>query len=93
MKILIFNRRTIIIFIILLIVLSIGTIKIESPSDGNDLIGFPFRFYEYLGGKRTPEPLTRYIINYTNLIIDTVIIGIASILIEILARKKRKNVT
>ena len=63
MKRSVFNRRTIFIFLLLFISVSILTIRIESPSDGNDLIGFPFRFYEHLGGKRLPEPLNRTTFN------------------------------
>ena len=83
-----FTRRTIVVFILLFMVLSIVTIQIGSPSDGNDLIGFPFRFYTYLGGKRIPEPLSRYIISYPKMILDMVIIGAVS-LIEIFIQKRK----
>jgi hypothetical protein len=29
------------------------SINCGGPSDGNDRMGFPFPFYEYLGGKRS----------------------------------------
>lgn len=38
---------------LLFVVLTILTLKIESPSDGNDTFGFPFTFYKIFGGKRT----------------------------------------
>jgi len=92
MKLIVLCRRSIIIFILLFIVVSIVTLEIKSPYDGNDLVGFPFRFYEFLGGKRTPVPLTRSIFNYLNLVNDIVVIGITSIVIDNLIRRlKKKN--
>jgi hypothetical protein len=63
--------------------------RIESSSDGNNSIGFPFRFYEYLGGKRIPEPLTRNIFSYLNFIIDSIIIAITSIVIVFTFRNRK----
>jgi hypothetical protein len=84
-----FTRRTIIVFLLLFIILSLLTIVPGSMSDGNDLVGFPFRFYIYLGGKRIPEPLSRYIISYPKLILDMLIIGLASVGIEIFFQKRK----
>jgi len=78
---------------ILFVVATIMTMKIDSPADGNDLIGFPLKYYEYLGGKRNPEPPTRHIYNYGNLIIDIAIIAIISICIVYIIKKIKKNVT
>jgi hypothetical protein len=41
---------------LLFVVLTLLTLKIESPSDGNDTFGFPFIFYKAFGGKRTYYP-------------------------------------
>ncbi|MGN6648079.1 MAG: hypothetical protein ACTHJT_16265 [Cytophaga sp.] len=86
-----FTRRAIAIFILLFIVLSLVTLVPGSKSDGNDLIGFPFRFYIYLGGKIRPEPLSRFIISYPKLIFDLLIIGIASVCIEMFIQKRKRT--
>ncbi len=66
-------KRVFKVFILLLSVFFIITVlseKAESMNDGNDTYGFPFTFYTYLGGKRIPEPPSREIYNYMNLLID-----------------------
>jgi len=55
---------------IIFIILTIVTSSLKSPSDGNDLFGFPLTFYTYLGGKKIIEPESRIIMNYYNLLVD-----------------------
>ena len=64
-----FLFRTLIYSVIGFFVVSLITMKINSPSDGNNVVGFPFKFYEYLGGKRIVE-LNREIIYIGNLLLD-----------------------
>ena len=82
------TRWSIAIFVISFIILNLITISINSPSDGNDLIGFPFPYYEYLGGKRFPEPESRHLFRSLNLVIDFLVIGIPSLLLGRLISKK-----
>jgi len=58
---------------ILILMLGI-TSSFNSAADGNDVIGFPLPFYEYLGGKRFPEPITRYNFNSLAFIADVIIL-------------------
>lgn len=53
-------QRLVLISFLFLLVIQILTLDFLSASDGNNKIGFPFTFYEYLGGKRFPEPNTRH---------------------------------
>lgn len=41
---------------LLFVVLTWVTSSIETPFDGNDEFGFPFRFYKIYGGKRSFYP-------------------------------------
>ena len=54
----------------------------QGPSDGNNLLGFPWTFYKYLGGKRNPEPTTRHNINIFALGADLVFILIISFIVD-----------
>lgn len=84
--------KTIRILIILLILFSLTTVvtsAFQGQSDGNDLLGFPWTFYKYLGGKRNPEPATRHIINIFALIADLAFIFILSLIADkIIGRNK-----
>lgn len=53
-------QRLVIISFLFFLIAQILTLDLSSASDGNDKIGFPFTFYEYLGGKRFSEPDTRH---------------------------------
>ncbi|WP_316786932.1 hypothetical protein [Pedobacter frigiditerrae] len=50
------------------------TSEFSASADGNNLIGFPFTFYAYLGGKRFPEPETRHSFNLIALLLDILIV-------------------
>ncbi|WP_175635353.1 hypothetical protein [Pedobacter ghigonis] len=58
---------------VLILVLGI-TASFNSAADGNIVIGFPFAFYQYLGGKRFPEPATRHSFNFFSCVIDIIIL-------------------
>ncbi|PUV25849.1 MULTISPECIES: hypothetical protein [Sphingobacterium] len=76
-----FPRTTWIIFFILTVTITLLFSKCESPSDGNDVLGFPFPFYTYLGGKRYPEPPDRTYFNGIYLLLNLVVyFGIACLL-------------
>ena len=53
--------------------MQIFSLGFSSASDGNNEIGFPFTFYEYLGGKRFPEPDTRHHFIILAFLVDIVI--------------------
>ncbi|MCX2493936.1 hypothetical protein OQX63_10660 [Pedobacter sp. PF22-3] len=57
----------------LIVILGI-TAALNSAADGNNVIGFPFVFYEYLGGKRFPEPTTRHWFNFCACAIDVILL-------------------
>jgi len=60
-----------------------------SASDGNDVIGFPFTFYQYLGGKKFPEPVSRHSFNAVIFLADLLIsFGIPFSILFYLNRKK-----
>ena len=84
------SRISLILFFSIFILTTLFTLSFNSASDGNDEIGFPFRFYEYLGGRRFPEPSSRYLITYKNLIADILLIAFVSILLENFIRTIRK---
>jgi len=58
---------------ILIVILGV-TASFNSAADGNTVIGFPFTFYTYLGGKRFPEPTTRYHFNFFACAIDGILL-------------------
>ncbi|MDF2516287.1 MAG: hypothetical protein K0R59_1583 [Sphingobacterium sp.] len=68
-----FPRATWLIFFILTVIITILFSRFDSPSDGNDAIGFPFPFYTYLGGKRYPEPPDRTYFNGIYLLLNLII--------------------
>jgi|GEM_PF-240076 len=68
-----FSRATWLIFFILTVIITILFSRFDSPSDGNDAIGFPFPFYTYLGGKRYPEPPDRTYFNGIYLLLNLII--------------------
>lgn len=82
--------RFLCILIILFLVSSIATCSYNSPSDGNDTIGFPFTFYEYLGGKRDPEPQNRTVFNFSALLSDVLLLIVLSASLEYLASKRKR---
>ncbi|MDR2270017.1 MAG: hypothetical protein LBF27_03835 [Sphingobacterium sp.] len=76
-----FPRATWITFLILTGVITVLFSKFQSPSDGNDILGFPFPFYTYLGGRRFPEPSSRTDFNGIYLLLDLMLyFGIANLL-------------
>lgn len=44
-------RRVFLLFAFVFAATQLLTCSFESPSDGNDYVGWPFRYYEYFGGK------------------------------------------
>lgn len=67
------NKIVLVCACILIVVLA-ATASFNSIVDGNDAVGFPFTFYEYLGGKRFPEPTTRYNFNFFACAIDLILL-------------------
>jgi peptidoglycan/LPS O-acetylase OafA/YrhL len=45
-------KRVFLLFAFVFIATQLLTAVSESASDGNDYMGWPFRYYEYFGGKR-----------------------------------------
>ncbi|OOG19986.1 hypothetical protein BWD42_08920 [Sphingobacterium sp. CZ-UAM] len=64
-------KATWLIFFILTVIITILFSKFDSPSDGNDTIGFPF--YRYLGGRHSPEPTDRTYFNGIYLLLNLII--------------------
>ncbi len=83
--------RIALIFITTFVLFTAMTGTWKSASDGNDVIGFPFEFYTYLGGKRLIPTEDRTLFNYGNFTIDAILFFVSSILIDKLI-KKNKNV-
>jgi len=48
--------QTWLIFSIITMTITLIFAKCDSPADGNDELGFPFPFYQYIGGKLSVEP-------------------------------------
>lgn len=85
------SKLSLFIFLISFILLNILTGSYESPSCGNDEIGFPFRFFEHLGGKRSEPIYPPYTMNYFFLILDVLIVGTLSVLLENLTRRTKSS--
>ena len=62
----------------------------SSFSDGNNTIGFPFTFYQYLGGKRFPEPESRHHFNALLLVADLLIVSVVSVSVGFIFKKMRR---
>ena len=62
----------------------------SSFSDGNNTIGFPFTFYQYLGGKRFPEPESRHLFNAFLLVADLLIVSVVSVSVGFVFQKVRR---
>jgi hypothetical protein len=45
-------KRILLLFVFVFVTTQLLTSTSESSSDGNDYDGWPFRYYEYFGGKR-----------------------------------------
>lgn len=87
-----FPRTTWIIFLILTVTITLLFSKCESPSDGNDALGFPFPFYTYSGGRRNPEPPSRTYFNSIYLLLNLIIyFGIAYLLTYSIKKQKIKG--
>jgi hypothetical protein len=85
--------RILILFLILFSLITIATSMFQSSFDGNNLLGFPWAFYEYLGGKRNPEPTTRHNINIFALVADLTFIFIISFIADkIIFRNKGSRI-
>ena len=68
-----FPKKTWVIFSVITVAATILFAKCDSPSDGNDRLGFPIPFYEYIGGKRSIEPENRSSFNFICLLFDPII--------------------
>lgn len=68
-----FPKKTWVIFSVMTVAATILFAKCDSPSDGNDRLGFPIPFYEYIGGKRSIEPENRSSFNFIYLLFDPII--------------------
>jgi len=68
-----FPKKTWIIFSVITVAATILFAKCDSPSDGNDRLGFPIPFYEYIGGKRSIESEIRSSFNFIYLLFDLII--------------------
>jgi len=58
--------------VLLFAVLTLATAIIETPFDGNNNFGFPFRFYKIYGGKRSFYPPNEF--SVVMLLIDVVFV-------------------
>jgi hypothetical protein len=76
-------------FLVAFILTNLFTLRIESISDGNNYIGFPFRFYTYQGGKIFPEPISRSTFSVVSLTIDILVTVIISEAIIYFIKKKK----
>lgn len=78
-------KRRVLIFLVVTIIFLLLT-KLtsinESSFDGDDLVGFPLKFFTYRGGKLMDKNTSRIVINYTNLVID-ILIYISTLLISL----------
>ena len=63
----------------------------SSFSDGNNTLGFPFTFYQYLGGKRFPEPESRHRFNALLLVADLLIVSLVSVYTWFFLQKMRRS--
>ncbi|MNK01569.1 hypothetical protein D3C87_193740 [compost metagenome] len=85
-----FPKKTWVIFIVITVAATILFAKCDSPSDGNDRLGFPFPFYEYIGGKRSIEPEIRSSFNFIYLLFDLIIyFGLAYFFTFLIKRSKK----
>lgn len=85
-------QRLVIISFLFFFVAQMLTLDLSSASDGNDKIGFPFTFYEYLGGKRFPEPNTRHHFLALSFLTDVLIaLSIPFCILFFLKTRKRDN--
>ena len=62
----------------------------SSFSDGNNSLGFPFTFYQYIGGKRFPEPESRHRFNALLLVADLLIVSVVSVSVGFVFQKARR---
>lgn len=85
------TKHIFIIFVILFAFSGILSCEYQSPSDGENKLGFPFNFYTYFGGKRE-KPYNEYEFDIPMLLLDIIIIWCVAILISKLwgALKNRK---
>ena len=67
--------------IVIFILLTLGSAKIETPFDGNDTIGFPLTFYFQNSGECDPCPANPIQVYYFYLLIDIITATIISALI------------
>lgn len=69
-------KRKLLVFVIVTILFLLVT-KLTSvnasPFDGEDRVGFPFRFYTYYGGKLLDKAASPIFYNYTNMAIDILV--------------------
>jgi hypothetical protein len=85
-----FPKKTWVIFSIITVSATILFAKCESLSDGNDRLGFPFPFYEYMGGKRSVEPENRRSFNVIYLLFNLFIyFGLAYFFTFLIKRSKK----
>ena len=76
--------------VLLFVALTAITAVIETPFDGNDNFGFPFRFYQIYGGKRSFYPPNEFSVFL--LLIDVMFVYLAVWLSNVvLAKFKRKK--
>tara|TARA_R100000005_G_C4986819_1_gene194934 strand:- start:623 stop:895 length:273 start_codon:yes stop_codon:yes gene_type:complete len=77
---------------LIFILITLITMKIETPFDGNDTYGFPFTFHKTLGGRRFPIPENYYETHIWYLVIDFAFSGVLALGILNLCQKlKRRN--
>ena len=80
-------------FIPLFVGITYFTASFESMSDGNDMLGWPFVFYNFLGGKRMDNYFGKGWF-FENLILDILIIsGIFTLLTAMIQRLLNKYKT
>ncbi|KKO90492.1 hypothetical protein AAW12_15505 [Sphingobacterium sp. Ag1] len=85
-----FPKKTWVIFSVITVTTTILFAKCDSLSDGNDRLGFPFPFYEYIGGKRSVEPENRSSFNSIYLLFDLIIYcGLAYFFTFLIQRSKK----
>lgn len=85
------KRLFILLVVVFFIVIQLATGEYHSRADGKDLVGFPFRFYEYLGGKADIAAESRYIYHFDALIADMAFFTMIGVIIRYVEKLKTRK--
>ncbi len=84
--------QTWLIFSIITMTITLIFAKCDSPADGNDELGFPFPFYQYIGGKLSVEPENRSSFNFIYLLFNLLIYFVFAYFFAHLIKRSKNNV-